>query len=127
MNDTIGIDISKDSLDTYWLPARRHKQFANTRTGLRALVRRFSQSGVSLVVFEATGVYHRLLENPKAVGIVVAPQFNTNHDPLHGECRLFQKGITKHSREKPWDHESETGRFGTIGGKDNHHLFAVAV
>jgi transposase len=62
MDDTIGIDISKDSLDTYWLSERRHKQFANTRAGLRALVRWVRQSGVSLVVFEATGVYHRLLE-----------------------------------------------------------------
>jgi hypothetical protein len=38
MNDTIGIDISKDTLDTYWLSKRKHKQFANTKTGLRSLI-----------------------------------------------------------------------------------------
>ncbi|MEH6835439.1 hypothetical protein [Falsihalocynthiibacter arcticus] len=35
MNDTIGIDISKDALDTFWLSKRKHKQFPNNRTGMR--------------------------------------------------------------------------------------------
>ena len=62
MNDTIGIDISKDTLDTYWLSKRKHKQFANNKTGVRALIRWVRPAEISLVVFEATGVYHRLLE-----------------------------------------------------------------
>jgi len=62
MNDTIGIDISKDTLDTFLLSKRKHKQFANTKTGLRALSSWIREAEVSLVVFEATGVYHRLLE-----------------------------------------------------------------
>lgn len=62
MNDTIGIDISKDTLDTYWLSKRKHKQFANNKTGLRALTSWVREAEVSLVVFEATGIYHRLLE-----------------------------------------------------------------
>ena len=62
MNDTIGIDISKDTLDTFWLSKRKHKQFANTKMGLRALTSWIREAEVSLVVFEATGVYHRLLE-----------------------------------------------------------------
>ena len=66
MNDTIGIDISKDTLDTYWLSKRKHKQFANNKMGLRALLRWVRQAEVSLVVFEATGVYHRLLETSLA-------------------------------------------------------------
>ena len=57
-----GIDISKDTLDTFWLSKRKHKQFANTKTGLRALSSWIREADVSLVVFEATGVYHRLLE-----------------------------------------------------------------
>ncbi len=67
MNDTIGIDISKDTLDTFWLSKRKHKQFANTKVGLRALIRWVREAEVSLVVFEATGVYHRLLEASLAV------------------------------------------------------------
>jgi transposase len=62
MNDTIGIDISKDTLDTYWLSKRKHKQFANNKSGLKELIRWVRQAEASLVVFEATGVYHRMLE-----------------------------------------------------------------
>jgi len=66
MNDTIGIDISKDTLDTFWLSKRKHKQFANTKTGLRALTSWIREAEVPLVVFEATGIYHRLLETSLA-------------------------------------------------------------
>lgn len=62
MNDTIGIDISKDVLDAYWLSKRKHKQFANNKTGVRALSLWAQQTEAPFVVFEATGVYHRLLE-----------------------------------------------------------------
>ncbi len=62
MNDTIGIDISKDTLDTYWLSKRKHKQFANNKSGLKELIRWVRQAEASLAVFEATGVYHRMLE-----------------------------------------------------------------
>ncbi len=75
-----GVDISKDALDTYWLSKRKHKQFANNKTGLRALIRWVRQAKVSLVVFEGeadkeliqciysptNGVYHRLLETSLA-------------------------------------------------------------
>jgi len=52
MNDTIGIDISKDTLDTFWLSKRKHKQFANTKTGLRTLSNWIRKAEVPLVVFE---------------------------------------------------------------------------
>jgi transposase len=66
MNDTIGIDISKDTLDAFWLSKRKHKQFSNNKTGLKALILWVRQATVSLVVFEATGVYHRRLETSLA-------------------------------------------------------------
>jgi transposase len=62
MNATIGIDISKDTLDTYWLSKRKHKQFSNNKSGLKELIRWGRQAEASLAVFEATGVYHRMLE-----------------------------------------------------------------
>jgi transposase len=52
MNDTIGIDISKDTLDAYWLSKREHRQFSNNRDGLKLLLRWAQQATVSLVVFE---------------------------------------------------------------------------
>jgi len=62
MNDTIGVDISKDTLDAYWLSKSEHRQFSNDNAGLKSLVSWAQQAAVSLIVFEATGVYHRLLE-----------------------------------------------------------------
>ncbi len=66
MNDTIGVDISKDTLDAFWLSKRKHKQFADTKTGLRALTGWIREAEVSSVVFEATGIYHRLPETSLA-------------------------------------------------------------
>ena len=61
LKDTMGSDISKDTLDAYWLSKCKHKQFANTKLGLSALIRWIRQTKALLIVFEATGVYHRLL------------------------------------------------------------------
>ncbi|WIY24230.1 hypothetical protein [Parasedimentitalea psychrophila] len=44
--------VSKDTLDTFWLSNRKPKQFANTKTGLRSLIRWVREAEVSLVVFE---------------------------------------------------------------------------
>ena len=68
MEDTIGIDISKDTLDAYWLSSREHRQFCNDKAGAKALalwVRktlRVRNTEVSRVIFEATGIYHRCIE-----------------------------------------------------------------
>ena len=62
MDDTIGIDISKDRLDAHWLSKREHKQFCNDRAGVAALALWACEAGVAQVIFEATGVYHRLVE-----------------------------------------------------------------
>lgn len=63
MNDTIGIDVSKDWLDAYSMARAEHRRFANDGKGLRALHRWLKIDGAGLVVFEASGVYHRRLEN----------------------------------------------------------------
>ena len=54
MDDTMGIDISKDTLDAYWLSKRKHKQFANTKIGLSALIYWIRQTEALQIVFEAT-------------------------------------------------------------------------
>ncbi|MEZ5675333.1 MAG: IS110 family transposase [Thalassovita sp.] len=63
MNNTIGIDVSKDWLDAYSIVRAEHRQFANDGRGLRALHRWIENGSAGLVVFEASGVYHRQLEN----------------------------------------------------------------
>src|SRR4029077_7058312 len=62
MQITIGIDISKETLDAYRLPDNQHIQVANGRAGHRTLVRWIGKQNGSLAVFEATGAYHRNLE-----------------------------------------------------------------
>ena len=59
---SIGIDISKDTLDTHRLGTGAAAQFANSAAGLRALRRWIGAQIPDLVVYEATGAYHAALE-----------------------------------------------------------------
>lgn len=63
MDDAIGIDVSKDWLDGFSIARAEHRRFANDGRGLRALHRWVETGSAGLVVFEASGVYHRRLEN----------------------------------------------------------------
>lgn len=61
MDDTIGIDISKDNLDIYRLSDGKHARFGNDSAGLKALMKWVGKTEVR-AVYEATGRYHRDLE-----------------------------------------------------------------
>lgn len=61
MTRNIGIDISKATLDAYRTDDGVHAQFQNDNKGRRALLQWIGESA-ALVVFEATGAYHRGLE-----------------------------------------------------------------
>lgn len=63
---TIGIDISKDHLDVHRLPLGDGARFANTATGLKALLRWLAPTPVARIVFEPTGRYHQKLEQSLA-------------------------------------------------------------
>ncbi len=58
---TIGIDISKDTLDAFCTKRQIHKQFANTKRGHTTLIRWIEATDVR-IVYEPTGPYHRALE-----------------------------------------------------------------
>jgi len=62
MKDTIGIDISKATLDAHRLIGNEARQFANTPAGLRALRRWIGTKMPDLVIYEATGAYHAAIE-----------------------------------------------------------------
>ena len=62
MNNTISIDVSKDTLDVHRLADGQHKQFLNSKTGHVHLIKWIELQPDPLVIFEATGAYHRLLE-----------------------------------------------------------------
>ncbi|WP_265499165.1 hypothetical protein [Paracoccus beibuensis] len=62
MKDTIGIDISKATLDACRLSTDKAAQFPNSAGGLRALRRWIGKQMPELVVFAATGANHAALE-----------------------------------------------------------------
>ncbi len=61
MNDSIGIDISKDRLDAFCLSMGEHRSFSNTPAGFRRLLQWLDRP-LERVVYEATGAYHGAFE-----------------------------------------------------------------
>ncbi len=63
MNDTIGIDISKATLDAFRRSTGEHRQFPNDANGCKALIRWIGPGHAerARIVFEPTGPYHRVL------------------------------------------------------------------
>jgi transposase len=64
-NITIGIDISKDTLDAHRLPDGTSRRFANTPAGHKALIV-WAGRAVTRIVFEPTGPYHAAFERALA-------------------------------------------------------------
>nr|WP_200951521.1 transposase [Rhizobium sp. Root491] len=60
--DTIGIDVSKDSLDAFWHSRTEACCLPNTPEGFRQLYDWLANEEDFLIVFKATGAYHRGLE-----------------------------------------------------------------
>ena len=60
--DTIGIDVSKDRLDAFWHSHDAACSLPNTAEGFTQLCAWLGEDDGVLVVFEATGAYHRGLE-----------------------------------------------------------------
>ena len=61
-DDTIGIDISKATLDIHRLSDGKMMSFSNCTAGFKALSKFCAQTTVTRVVYEATGAYHGGLE-----------------------------------------------------------------
>lgn len=59
---TIGIDISKATLDCHVHPAGIDRQFPNTAKGHKALIAWAGKWQLERIAYEATGTYHRALE-----------------------------------------------------------------
>ena len=62
MTVTIGIDISKATLDVATYPCGEIHRFTNDPVGHLALAKWLKPQCVTLIAFEATGAYHRVLE-----------------------------------------------------------------
>lgn len=59
---TIGIDISKATLDACRYPGGEHRRFCNDKAGHRALIIWIRRHAPTRVVYEPTGPYHRAME-----------------------------------------------------------------
>ena len=75
MDDTIGVDISKPTLDAFRLRTREHRQFPNDRAGCASLIRWIGKEAVR-VIFEPTGPYHRLFEASLVAARIEAVKVN---------------------------------------------------
>lgn len=66
MNDdlpqTIGIDISQKTLDVHAHPSGRQHRFTNCASGFAALIAWLGDWRIDRIAYEATGTYHRALE-----------------------------------------------------------------
>ena len=62
MEDSIGVDISKDHLDVHRLSDCGAAQFANSQAGFHALAKWLGAEPPARVVYEATGPYHAAFE-----------------------------------------------------------------
>ncbi len=102
---TIGVDISKDTLDVYRHPENEHQQFANDARGFRALIKWLGETPVSRIVFEATGPYHRAFE--QALGRAEQPMAKVN--PLH--ARRFGQAVGQLAKTDKMD-AALLARFG---------------
>jgi transposase len=61
-NDTIGIDISKATLDAHRLSDGASAQFNNTKAGFTALQCWLKNHDIARIDYEPTGPYHRAFE-----------------------------------------------------------------
>ena len=59
---SVGVDISKDALDVAIHPSGESFRVTNNPEGHRALIKRLKEFDIARIVFEATGAYHRLLQ-----------------------------------------------------------------
>lgn len=73
---TVGVDISKDTLDIHSLADGKSKHYRNDRPGHRALIKWLRGRSVERIVYEATGPYHRAFE--LALGTAGLPLVKVN-------------------------------------------------
>ena len=59
---TLGVDISKETLDVHLHPHGEAMRFSNDAKGFRALVAWLGASTIARIVYEPTGAYHRAFE-----------------------------------------------------------------
>jgi len=83
----IGIDVSKTRLDIHIEPTGERLDVDNSKQGLRQLVHRLAKAVPKLIVFEATGKYHRHLHRALADAGLACAMINPR------QARHFAKAL----------------------------------
>jgi transposase len=86
VNDCVGIDVSKGTLDVLVMPQQRRLRAANTPAGIAELIPQLPAPGTTRIVLEATGGYERRL----VAELVAAGHFVSVANPR--QVRDFAKG-----------------------------------
>jgi transposase len=102
---TIGIDISKHQLDVYVHPDGAARQFANTPTGRAELIAWITPKQPTRIIFEATGAYHRGLQ--QALAKAALPWIKINP----WQARRFAEATGRRVKTDPVD-AAMLARFG---------------
>ena len=89
---SIGVDISKDTLDVYLHPAGIARRFGNSRKGRCALIAWLAEIPVARVVFEPTGSYHHGFERQLAEAGLPLCKVNPR------QARRFAEAIGRHAK-----------------------------
>jgi len=77
--DTIGVDISKGTLDAYRFSTGEHRQFLNDQAGYSTFIVWAREDKVERVVFEPTGPYHRSFERALGKAGLPISKINPRH------------------------------------------------
>ena len=104
---TVGVDISKATLDVYLHPEAIARQFPNTMAGVTDLLSWLGQRAVHRVIFEPTGAYHHRLE--RQLGKAGVPMVKVN--PL--QARRFADAIGQRAKTDAVD-AAMLARFGAL-------------
>jgi transposase len=104
---TVGVDISKDTLDVHLHPDGDTRQFANTARGFTTMLEWLAGRQISRIVFEPTGAYHHAFE--RRLGAAGLPLVKVN--PL--QARRFAEAIGTRAKTDAVD-AAMLARFGAM-------------
>ena len=102
---TIGIDISKLYLDVHVHPEGGIQRFTNDRAGLAKLIAWITPKQPTRIIFEATGAYHRALQNALAAAGLPGVKINP------WQARRFAEATGRRVKTDPID-AAMLARFG---------------
>jgi transposase len=104
---TVGVDISKDTLDVYLHPDGTARSFSNNSKGFAALILWLQNTALTRVVFEPTGAYHHGFERSLAAAGLPLVKVN----PL--QARRFAQAIGQRAKTDAVD-AAMLARFGAL-------------